>query len=141
MIRGKLLANDSHVTGLAPATSYRAAAVLDPAKPGRSRAQGSGAVARLVSIRAMGSSGVGLGGRFGEANSRHGGAEDSGEWQDEEGSARELGGVRIQAREAFGSRFLPDRSGGGLADLALQASMGRGHGVVLLRGKIERSET
>ena len=51
-------------------------------------------------------------GRFSEANNRHGGAEDSGEWQDEEGSARELGGVWIQARETFGSCFLPDRSGG-----------------------------
>ena len=79
----------------------------------RGRSDDSGQVRRpLLLDRKKSSSGVGLGGRFGEANNRHGGAEDSGEQQDEDGSARELGGVRIQARETFGSRFLPDRSKG-----------------------------
>lgn len=78
----------------------------------RARSNDSGKMRRPPLLNGKkSSSDVGLGGRFSEANSRHGGAEESGERQDEEGSARELGGVRIQAREAFGSRFLPDRSG------------------------------
>ena len=69
---------------------------------------------------------VGLGGWVDEASSRHGGAEDSGERHDGEGSVWELGGVRIQAREVFGSCFLLDRSrGSGVAVMAPTRAMAR----------------